>query len=148
MTRRGFTLVEAVITVAMAGLLAFFGFPLLSAAVHRQGAWNARAVAISMYSRARARAVETGRSTTLSWSSDVALITATPRLLPGAGHLDTIGKAEDFRALYGVTVSGTPSPTLTIDPRGLGASASTTVYFTRSGIQDSVMITGYGRVVK
>jgi prepilin-type N-terminal cleavage/methylation domain-containing protein len=149
MTRKGFTLIEALVTLVVAGVIATFAFPTLVKAVSRQGAWNARAAAISMYARARATALETGRPTTLSWTGDVALITATPRLLTtGSGSMDTVGIAENFSALYGVTVSGTPAASLTIDPRGLGTSASTTVFFTRNGFQDSVMVTGYGRVVK
>jgi prepilin-type N-terminal cleavage/methylation domain-containing protein len=148
MNRHGFTLVEALITIVVAGLLGLFSFPTLASSMSRRAAWNARAVAIGMYSRARATALESGRATTLSWTGNVARITATPRLAPGAGTLDTIGNPEDFGAIYGVTVSGSPSAALTIDPRGLGTSASAIVFFTRNGIRDSIIVTGYGRVVK
>ena len=148
MNRRGFTLVEALVVMVVAGILGLLTFPTLAGAMSRRMAWNARAVATGMYSRARSNAIETGRSTTLTWTGNVAVITAGPRLLPGAGTVDTIGKPEDFRLLYGVTVTGTPGSVLTIDPRGLGTSASTTVFFSRDGISDSVMVTGYGRVIK
>jgi len=142
-------MVEMVITMIVAGLLALLSFPTLSGAMSQKAAWNARAIAISMYSRARASAAETGRATTLSWNANVAVITATPRItVGGAGTLDTIGSTQDFNRLYGVTVTGNPGPSLTIDPRGLGSSASTTVFFTRNGNRDSVIVTGYGRVVK
>jgi prepilin-type N-terminal cleavage/methylation domain-containing protein len=144
---RGFTLVEALIAIVVAGLLGLMGFPTLASSMSRHSAWNARAVAISKYGRARAIAVETGRATTLSWTGNVAVITATPRLA-GPGTLDTIGQPEDFGTLYGVTVSGVPGTALTIDPRGLGTSASATIFFTRDRVRDSVMVTGYGRVVK
>jgi prepilin-type N-terminal cleavage/methylation domain-containing protein len=146
--RRGFTLMEALVVMVVAGILGLLTFPTLASAMSRRMAWNARAVAIGMYSRARSNAIETGRTTTLTWTGNVAAITAGPRLLPGAGTVDTIGKPEDFSLQYGVTVTGTPGPVLTIDPRGLGTSASTTVFFSRNGITDSVMVTGYGRVVK
>lgn len=145
---RGFTLVEALITIVVAGLLGLMGFPTLASSMSRHSAWNARAVAISKYGRARAIALETGRATTLGWTGNVAVITATPRLAGGPGTLDTIGRPEDFGQLYGVTVTGVPGTALTIDPRGLGTSASATIFFTRSGVRDSVMVTGYGRVVK
>ena len=147
MNKRGFTLVEALITVVVAGLLGLFSFPTLASSMSRHSAWNARAVAIGMYGRARASAQESGRATTLSWTGDVALITATPRLAGGAG-VDTIGQPENFGQLYGVRVTGAPGTILTIDPRGLGTSASTTIFFVRDGIRDSMMVTGYGRVVK
>lgn len=149
MNHKGFTLIEALVTLVVAGVIATIAFPTLVKAVSRQGAWNARAAAISMYSRARSNALVTGRPTTLSWTSDVALITATPRLLTtGSGTMDTIGKAENYGTLYGVSVTGSPSASLTIDPRGLGNSATTTIFFTRNGFRDSVLVTGYGRVVK
>ncbi len=147
MNRHGFTLVEAVLTVVIAGLLAMFGFPTFSRALNARAAWNARAVAIGMYAQARANASETGRATTLQWTSNTAVITATPRLNGGIGS-DTIGSVRNFNSMFGVTVTGTPATVLAIDPRGLGTSASTTVFFTRNGVRDSILVTGYGRVVK
>lgn len=148
MNKRGFSLTEALVVMVVAGILGLLGFPTLASAMNRRMAWNARAVAIGMYSRARSNAMETGRSTTLTWTGNVAVITAGPRLLPGVGTVDTIGKPEDFGLQYGVVVTGTPGAALSIDPRGLGTSASTTVFFSRNGVRDSVMVTGYGRVVK
>jgi len=148
MNKRGFTMVEALITVVVAGLLGLLSFPTLASSMGRHSAWNARAVAISMYSRARASAVESGRATMLSWTGDVAVITASPRIAGGAGSFDTIGQPANFRTLYGVRVTGSSGTVLTIDPRGLGTSASNTIFFTRDGSRDSVMVTGYGRVVK
>ena len=147
MNRHGFTLVEAVLTVVIAGLLAMFGFPTFSRALNARAAWNARAVAIGKYAQARANASETGRSTTLQWNGNTAVITASPRL-SGAAGVDTIGNTRNFSSMFGVTVSGTPSTTLGIDPRGLGTSGSTTIFFVRNGIRDSILVTGYGRVVK
>ena len=147
MNRHGFTLVEAVLTVVIAGVLAMFGFPTFARALNARAAWNARAVAIGMYAQARANASETGRSTTLRWTGNTAVITSSPRLNGGAG-LETIGSTRNFNSMFGVTVSGTPSTTLTVDPRGLGTSGSSTIFFVRNGIRDSILVTGYGRVVK
>ncbi len=147
MNRQGFTLVEAVLTVVTAGLLAMLGLPTFARTLSARAAWNARAVAIGMYAQARATASETGRTTTLQWTGNTAVITATPRLNGGAG-VDTIGSPRNFDTLFGVSVTGTPSTVLTIDPRGLGTAASTTVFFLRDGTRDSILVTGYGRVVK
>lgn len=148
MNSRGFSLIEALIVMVVAGLLGLFGFPTLAGAMNGRMAWNARAVAIGMYSRARSNAMETGRATNLTWTGNVAVITAGPRLLPGAGTVDTIGRPENFGQLYGVTVTGTPGTVLGIDPRGLGTSAATTIVLSRNSVRDSIMVTGYGRVVK
>jgi prepilin-type N-terminal cleavage/methylation domain-containing protein len=145
--RRGFTLVEALLTVVIAGLLAMLGFPTFARTLSSRAAWNARAVAIGMYAQARASATETGRATTLQWTGNTAVITASPRLNGGSG-VDTIGSPRNFDLMFGVSVSGSPGTVLSIDPRGLGTSASTTIFFVRNGTRDSILVTGYGRVVK
>jgi type II secretory pathway pseudopilin PulG len=145
----GFTLIEALIIIALVGLLALMAFPLLEKSVTRANVRNARTLAIGLYSRARASALETGRVTTLSFAGNVAIITATPRLEPAAGStLDTLGGPEDLLVLYGVTVTGAPTTVLTVDPRGLASSNATTIYFTRAGRTDSMSVSGFGRVVK
>jgi prepilin-type N-terminal cleavage/methylation domain-containing protein len=146
--RNGFTLVEALIVLVVSGILAALALPSLVQAVSRQGAWNARASAISLFSWARASAQETGRPTTLAWSANVAMVTAAPRLTTGPGTMDTIGRPVDFGSLYGVTVSGTPATAVTLDPHGLATSAGTTVFFVRDGVRDSVVVSGYGRIIK
>jgi len=145
----GFTLVEALIIMALIGLLAIMAFPLIERSLTTANVRNARTLAIGLYARARSSALETGRVTTLSFSANVALITATPRLAPAVGStLDTLGGPEDLQALYGVTVTGSPSTTLTVDPRGLASSNATTIYFSRPGTIDSMAVSGFGRVVK
>jgi Tfp pilus assembly protein FimT len=145
----GFTLVEALIIMALIGLLAIMAFPLLEHSLTSANVRNARTLAIGLYARARSSALETGRVTTLSFSGNTALITATPRMRPLAGStLDTLAGPENLLALYGVTVTGTPTTDLTVDPRGLASSNATTIYFSRAGTVDSMSVSGFGRVVK
>ena len=145
--RGGFTLVEAMVVLVMMAIVLVIGFPSLNRARVKSDIRSARNQAVGLYYQARSSALMTGRFTTLAFSGNQAVITATPRL-SGPGTADTIGNVEDLGRLYGVTVSGTPSSTLTVDPRGLGSSAPTTVYFTRQGQQDSLMVTGFGRVIR
>jgi Tfp pilus assembly protein FimT len=146
---RGFTFLEALIVMVFIGLLTLIAVPLLSRSLTSANVHNARTLSIGMYARARASSLETGRVANLDFTGNVALITATPRLVAAGGStLDTLGQAQDLNALYGVTVSGNPSTSLTIDPRGLASSTATTIYFTRDGKTDSMAVSGYGRVVK
>jgi len=145
----GFTYLEALIVFVFMGLMVLIAFPRLERGLVAANVRNARTLSIGLYARARSTALETGRVATLDFTSNVALITATPRLVPIAGStLDTLGGPENLQALYGVTVTGNPSATLTVDPRGLASSNATTIYFTRMGKTDSMYVSGFGRVVK
>jgi type II secretory pathway pseudopilin PulG len=140
-------MVEAVIVIVMMGIVLAIGYPSLNRARVKSDVRSARTNAVGLYYQARASALMTGRFTTLTFSGNQAVITATPRL-SGVGTADTIGNVENLGLLYRVTVSASPSNALTVDPRGLGSSAATTVYFTRNGQQDSMMVTGFGRVIR
>jgi Tfp pilus assembly protein FimT len=145
----GFTFLEALIVFAFVGLMLLIAYPMMGRSLTSANVRNARTLSIGLYARARASALETGRVTTLDYIGNLALITATPRLVPLAGStLDTLGQPQDLNLLYGVTVTGNPSTTLTIDPRGLASSNETTIYFTRDGKTDSMNVSGFGRVVK
>jgi Tfp pilus assembly protein FimT len=145
----GFTFIEALIIMVFVGLIMLIAIPLLSRSLNSANVRNARTLSIGMYARARASSLETGRVANLDFTGNVALVTATPRLVPLAGStIDTLGFPQDLNDLYGVIVTGDPSTTLTIDPRGLASSTATTIYFTRDGKTDSMAVSGYGRVVK
>lgn len=145
----GFTFIEALIVLIFVGLLTLIAVPLLSRSLNAANVRNARTLSIGMYARARASALETGRVTNLDFTGNVALVTATPRLLAAGGStIDTLGAPQDLNVSLGVTVTGNPTTSLTIDPRGLASSTATTIYFTRDGRTDSMSVSGYGRVVK
>jgi prepilin-type N-terminal cleavage/methylation domain-containing protein len=143
----GFTLIEALIVIVLVGILSALAYPKLTGASARNSVRAARGQAISLYAKARAAAIETNRSTTLNFNATRAWITATPALL--AGHtVDTIGQVENMAASYGVAMTYSPAGTLTIDPRGLGSSSVTTVWLRRNGFTDSMVVSGFGRVIK
>lgn len=145
----GFTFIEALIVMIFVGLLTLIAIPLLSRSLNAANVRNARTLSIGLYARARASALETGRITNLDFTGNVALIRAQPRLVPLAGSTeDTLGQPQDLNNLYGVTVTGDPSTSLWIDPRGLASSTATTIYFSKDGRTDSMSVSGYGRVVK
>lgn len=145
----GFTLIEAVIVFVLVGILSALAFPKLTGASAKNNVRSARGHAISLYAKARAAAIETSRSTTLNFTGSRAWITATPRIVALAGSTrDTIGQVENLTSIYGVTLTFNPTGTLTIDPRGMGSSTVTTVWMTRNGFTDSMVVSGFGRVIK
>lgn len=147
--RRGFTFIEALIVFVLMGLIVMIAIPVMGRSLTSANVRNARTLAIGLYARARSSSLETGRVATLDFSGNIALITATPRLVPlGGSTVDTLGGPNNLQDLYGVTVTGNPSTTLTVDPRGLASSNATTIYFTKDGKTDSMAVSGFGRVVK
>ena len=146
--RAGFTLIEILVVVVIVGIIVGIGFPSLNRAKVKSDIRSARGQAVALYYQARSTAFMTGRFTALTFTGNQAVITATPRLSPGVGTADTIGNVQDLGQLYAVTVTVTPGNAVAVDPRGLGNSVPTTVYFTRSGQQDSMLVTGFGRVIR
>jgi type II secretory pathway pseudopilin PulG len=147
-TRSGFTLIEAVIVFVLIGLVSAYAVPRLTGGTVRNNVRAARGHIISLYSKARAAAIETNRATTLNFTANRAYVTASPRLSAGAGTIDTIGPVDNLTTRYGVTVTWSPAAQITVDPRGFGSLTVTTVWVTRAGTTDSMVVSGFGRVIK
>jgi type II secretory pathway pseudopilin PulG len=147
--RAGFTLIEAVIVFVMIGIITAYAYPRLVGGTVRNNVRAARGHIISLYNKARASAIQTNRATTLNFTATQAFITATPRLTTaGTGTVDTIGAVDNLQTRYGVGITWTPAAQLTVDPRGFGSLTVTTIWVTRSGVSDSMVVSGFGRVIK
>lgn len=146
-TRAGFTLIEILMVIVLIGIMTAIGFPKMRDGLVKSDVKSARSQAMLLYAQGRASAQESGRVVTLSFAGSTALLTATPRLLAGAGTIDTIAGPINLVTTYSVTAAGNPSSTLTIDPRGFGTSAGTTITFTRAGYSDSIVVSNFGRIV-
>lgn len=147
--RAGFTLIEAVIVFVMIGIITAYAYPRLVGGTVRNNVRAARGHIISLYSKARAAAIETNRATTLNFTASQAFITASPRLTTGGtGTVDTIGAVDNLQTRYGVALAWSPAAQITVDPRGFGNLSVTTVWVTRGGVSDSMVVSGFGRVIK
>lgn len=146
----GFTIMELLIVVVIIGIVSAAAYPLARSALVRTDVRGARYHATNLITQARAAAQETGRVTTLSFASNRALITATPRLVAVAGStVDTIaGTPVNYSQAYGVTVTGSNGTSIVFDSRGLVSSGANTITFARSGITDRMIVTGLGRVTR
>jgi len=129
-------------------MIVLFGWPRMRAAKLKSDVRSARVVMTGLYGRARAGAVQFNRPTTLVMNGNVVTVTATPRVVPVAGSTtDTISWPQDLNGQYGVTITAT-SGTITADPRGFGSSGSFTIWVRKAEFLDSVVISGFGRLVQ
>ncbi|HKP28760.1 MAG TPA: prepilin-type N-terminal cleavage/methylation domain-containing protein [Gemmatimonadales bacterium] len=141
LSNSGFSLVEMLIVIVVAGLLMAMALPKLRNTLAQRDVNSARAAVANMYARARINALQTRKSTTINFSSTDTWVT-----VPITGGLDTIGAVAQLATLYGVSVNASVA-SITVLPTGLSNMGSTaTITVTRSGKSDSVMISGYGRL--
>jgi len=143
----GFSLVEMLIVVVMIGLMALFAWPKVQTILNQSQVRSARLAVLNKFNQTRINARQTSRSAFLIRSGDVMWIERRPRVLPGGGTRDTVGGFLNLGS-YGVTVTVTGgSDTVTVDPRGL-TTGTWRIVLARSGIKDSVVISGFGRVTR
>jgi prepilin-type N-terminal cleavage/methylation domain-containing protein len=139
--RAGFSLVEMLIVIVLAGLMMALAMPKLRQGLVMRDVQSARAAVANMYARARVNALQSRKSSTVHFSGTEVWVTA-----PLGAGLDTVGAVVNLTNAYGVAVNASAG-TITVLPTGLANMPSTvTVRVTRSGKSDSVMISGYGRL--
>lgn len=148
MRSKGYSLVETLIVIVLVSIIAGIGYPRLRTALVKSDVRSARTTMITLYQKTKAAAMESSRPTTLHFNGTSAWITAIPRLMPGMGIRDTIGPVENLYTRYGVAVSATPVANLVVNPRGWGTSGWTTVFVSRAGYTDSMVVSAFGRVQK
>jgi prepilin-type N-terminal cleavage/methylation domain-containing protein len=143
--RRGFTLIETLIVIVVAGLMMAVGFPRLRQAMISTNLRSARNTAAALHAQARAVAVDRGRTSELRVSGNRAVVvTKFPVPVGGSTH-DTVGAVHDLYSEYGATL--TLSGPIGFDPRGVGTNTSTeTMVLTKSGKSASVIVLPFGRL--
>lgn len=138
--RHGFTLVEALIVVVIAGALLLMSLPRLDRALARREVTNARAAVATLVLRARTAAVQRRQPVRVAVDSATAWISA--ETASGPVLLSSLPLRESFGIVASASADG-----FTVQPNGLVIGGTPfTVWLARGGITDSVRITGYGRV--
>ena len=144
---RGFSLIEMLLTLVVVGLISLIGWPRLHRTIQKSDVRSARTTVAAVFVQARAAAIQGSRTVTLQFSSTNVWATGTPRLTPAVGSTaDTVGQVQNLYQRYGVAVSASPGPSLTIDPRGFTSTTSTTVMVSKAGHTDSLVVSGFGRL--
>src|SRR5687768_9905767 len=121
MNRRGFTLIETLVVIVMAGLMMAIGFPRLRQAMLSTNLRSARNELAAMHSQARAVAVERGRPSAIWITGNTAAVVVQLPAPVGASTHDTIGGVHDFMGQFGATLAATGDP-IGFDPRGVGTN--------------------------
>jgi Tfp pilus assembly protein FimT len=151
--RMGFTVVEIMVVVVIAGMLMLLGWPRVREGMVRTNVRGARVTVANMLAKARAASTQTGRPTWVQLAGNKAYIQARPRVTvggAGACQCDTIGAVEDLNAKYGVTLTTTVD-SIQFDPRGLGSwvgGPSHTITVSKSSLYNTIKVDGLGRVTQ
>jgi prepilin-type N-terminal cleavage/methylation domain-containing protein len=149
--RVGFTLVEIMIVVVIFGIMTLVAYPKVSTSLAKNDVRSSRTALANMFSKARAVAMQGGRTARVEIVGNNVFVTASPRQAAGAGDRDTVGGVQNLYGVYGVTLTSSRTVgSIDYDPRGFvpNLGQSLTLYVTRSGKQDSVKIDFLGRVTK
>lgn len=144
-SRRGFTLIEALIAMVVITLVGLITVPKVSAGLTAGNVLAGRNKLVTLYARARAVAMETGRTGILVVNGNNAYVVARPRSDAAAG-VDTITKVESMYTQYKLTVTAT-TDSARVGPSGIGLNADT-IIVSKSGKADTVFIGRFGQVSK
>lgn len=136
--RHGYSLVETLIVIVVVGIILGLGLPKMRIAMQKNEVRSARTALVTMYNQARTAAIRNNQTTTLQFAGNTVSIVG-----PSAQVLAAV----DLNAQYGVTVIADAN--FAIDPRGFGDAGATMrkTVVTKAGFRDSIMVTGFGRVV-
>jgi type II secretory pathway pseudopilin PulG len=136
----GFSLIEAVTVISIIGILALMVAPRIDRAWSRRDVTAARVGLGSLFLRARVAAVTARRPATLTVANGKAFVTISTPTGPAYVSQTLLFQTN------GVTATSSAT-SLTIEPTGLVRSGTPfVVALTKSGIVDSVVISGYGRL--
>jgi prepilin-type N-terminal cleavage/methylation domain-containing protein len=136
--RAGFTLVELVVVLAMAGILVAIAIPRLGAAVDRAATRGAAADLTALFAAARDRAIASGSATAVSIATSTRTVSVRTR---GAVRL-----SRPIGALYGVSLAANRD-SMTYDPRGIGfGAANLSIVVRRGRAADTLAVSRLGRV--
>ncbi len=144
--RRGFTLIEMLLVIVIAGLLMGVAIPTFLKFSDKSALRSAAVAVSSMHARAKVAAIQRGRTTRLKMSAANNTMWVVSTNAAGTG-LDTIGKVENLNTRFGITFT-TTRDSLTFTPRGIGFETSgTTIILLKGTKADTLTVTAAGRML-
>lgn len=139
---RGFTLIEILIVVMIAGILMAVTLPRIGTTLNDIAVHSAKQEVVAMLARARATAIQTGRPARFVRQGNVIQV-----FVETESGGEALVQAEDLARTQSVTVNATRD-TVRFDPRGLVTDNGTGLHvtITRAAALDSVCVLGYGTI--
>ena len=144
--RRGFTLIETLITVVVIGVVIGVSVPLLSNTLQHQRVQSAAAAVENMYVKARMIALQRSSYTRIMGLQSGALTIFS--LNPVTGAWEFVGEPEDVADRYNVSINSAPYDYIWINHRGLGYYAEDTVTVWSGPDTVQLKISKYGRITR
>lgn len=142
---RGLTLIEILIVFVLIGIMVGMAIPRVGSALAKQDVRSAKALVISMHTKAKATAVQRAQRTVLWFNGNDVVLRGRH---PVTGVIDTVGNVENVYNRYGAVLT-VSRDSLVFDPRGLGTeSSSTTIYIKNQSYADSIVVTSIGRILR
>jgi prepilin-type N-terminal cleavage/methylation domain-containing protein len=150
--RSGFTLVEALIVIAIAGILSTIAFSGMKEYLARQGARNARDEFVYMAARARAAAIERSQVVRLEISPDEDRV----RIVTSQNGVEKVLETRHYTGEFNAVVTTGNGETLTIcySPRGYASTSCTSISeevsvdFARAGKSARAVVRPLGQVFR
>ena len=151
MTRResGFTAIEMVMVIVIAGIMMAVVIPILRNASPRTQAHGAADEISRLYATARATSIQRGKTAWLVMNSGANTVMVIAKKVAASG-IDTIVKPDNLGSRYSVTFTSS-TDSLVFTPRGIGANLSMTkviISTTTGGVVDTVSIYPTGKIVR
>ncbi len=141
-SRRGFTLIELMIVIAIMGIVSLIAFPKASSMMTSLGVRSATQNVATYLAKTRAAAIQTGRTATFVREGNVVWV----RITRSGGVVDTIGRPRDLHAEHGVVLSG--PDTIAFNARGfvVALPATAAIVAARDAKRDSACVFGLGKI--
>lgn len=140
--KRGFTLIEMLVVMALLGILAAVAFPRLARSTTTMGVRASKQRVASYLAVARSAAIQRGRVARFVRTGNTIKV-----MIDSANTQATFAKPIDLGADLGVTVVPTRD-TIAFDPRGLafGFNGTERIVVQKGSVRDSVCVIGKGRI--
>ena len=144
----GLSYVELAVVIAVISVMVLIALPKLGPAYDHSMVRSARTALSNLWTATRTAARTSNRVAVLRLNGNVLVIERNFPFPSTAKDTVTMGgQFHDFSLQYGVSITGPDS--VRVDPRGmLLPSGSHTWVVTRDGWSDSVMVNGYGRMIR